>query len=104
MSEETVTFNLELNDALTMSNARKIELIFYRLLSLARRLGLPEDMDAAIMKIGRMTMAVRLLHGAITAIEASTPYGWALALVSVAGVSITTAEMTHEYYGDVQGH
>jgi len=82
----------------------RLESVLFRALSLTRRLGLPESMDRAIQKVERMIMAVQLLHTSLITIEASTPYGWIMALLSVSGVAITTAEMTHEFMGDVQGH
>lgn len=105
MSEEqTVTFNLELNVERAISSARQLESVFFRALALAQRLGLPENIEQGIQKIERLIMTIRLLHTAFIMLEASTPYGWAMALLSVSGVAITTAEMTHEYMGEVQGH
>jgi hypothetical protein len=86
MSEETVTFNLELNTEQTFSEIRKLETLLFRSLALARRLGLPEDINEAINRIQRMVMTIRLLHTAMIALEAATgPIGWALAIVG--GVS-----------------
>lgn len=105
MSEEqTVTFNLELNVERALSNVRQLESVFFRALSLAQRLGLPEDIEQGIQKVQRMVMMLRLLHTTMIMVEAATPYGWAMALISVAGVSITAAEMTHEVMGEIQGH
>ena len=105
MSEDqTITWVLELDTSKLVDHSREMERVLFRALALAQRLGLPEDIDAAITKIQRLVMTVRLLHGALLAVEAATPYGWAMALMSIMGTSLTVAEMTHETMQEVQGH
>jgi hypothetical protein len=104
MSEtESVTFNLELNVEQPFNNVRRLETAFYRVLSLIRRLGLPENIDNAIMKVQKLTMVVRLLHSSINALTYSTPYGFLMSLISIVGTSLTVGEMTSEYMGELQG-
>ena len=81
-SEETVTFNLELNVEQAISEIRRLETLLFRSIALARRLGLPEDIDSAVYKIQRLIMVVRLAHSTLIAFQtASGPIGWALAIV-----------------------
>jgi len=77
MSEETVTFNLEINVEKAASAIRQVEGLTFRTLGYLQRLGLPENINQAIRLVQRLTMAIRLLHSAIIALEvASGPIGW----------------------------
>lgn len=82
MSEETVTFNLELNTEQAFSNLRQLEMVSYRTLGLIRRLGLPEAANQFIADIQRMVMAVRLLHTTLTLLESGTTFGWIKAILT----------------------
>ena len=79
MSEETVTFNLELNVGEALGEARKFELVLSRIFGLLARLGLPADLTAAIRKIQQVIMTIRMLHTAIIALNT--------ALIAVSGGS-----------------
>lgn len=97
MSEETVTFNLELNVESAISSVRRLETLLFRTLGLLRRLGLPEDIEAAIVKLQRLVMVIRMAHTAIIAFQAASgPIGWALALVGLAAAAASTASMIME--------
>jgi len=102
MSEETVTFNLELNTEQALSSIRQLEGLLYRSLALIRRLGLPEDMNQAIYEMQRMIMTIRLLHTAIILLEsASGPIGWLRAGVAT-GTTLVGLGSTIEY--EMRGH
>ena len=99
MSEETVTFNLELNVERAFSNARKLELIAFRALGLLNRilrmLGLPEDSPfaKALRQVQLLTMVIRSLHTSAVLLEAASgPIGWALAGLSVGSTFMATAD------------
>jgi len=97
MSEETVTFNLELNVESAISSVRRLETLLFRTLGLLRRLGLPEDIEAVIFKLQRLVMVIRMAHTAIIAFQAASgPIGWALALVGLAAAAASTASMMME--------
>ena len=97
MSEETVTFNLELNVEQAISEVRRLQTLLYRTISLLRRLGLPEDVNAVITRIQRLIMVVRLLHTALVSLQAATgPYGIALALVGLGTAAVTAADVVIE--------
>jgi len=84
VSEETVTFNLELNIERALSNARQLETLLYRSIALTRKMGLPDDLNEGLYKIQRMVLAVRMLHTAILALHAASgPIGWALAIIGI---------------------
>lgn len=101
MSEETVTFNLELNVEQTLGQVRQLETLLYRSLSLMRRLGLPEEVSQAIYVIQRLVMSIRLLHTAMIMLEsASGPIGWGLALISAATAAVSLGDV---YYDGMRG-
>jgi len=94
MSEETVTFNLELNTEPAINNVRRLETLVYRTLGLMRRLGLPEDISQAIYKVQRLIMVLRLAHTAMIALSlASGPIGYALAAVGIASAAVSFSDM-----------
>jgi len=92
-SEETVTFNLELNVEQAISEIRRLETLLFRSIALARRLGLPEDIDEQIRKIQRFIMIVRLAHTAVIALNAASgPIGWALAIVGGLSAAVSASD------------
>ena len=93
MSEETVTFNLELNLNPTYSDLRKIEAIITRSMSLLRRYCGNEDIIAASEAITKFIALMRMLQITIHAVQiASGPLGWAYAAV----VGVSTASYAYE--------
>lgn len=97
LSEETVTFNLELNVEKAFSNARRLETLLYRTLGLLRRLGLPENIEQGIYRLQRMVMTIRLAHTALIALQAASgPIGWAFAGVGVATAAFSASELAME--------
>ncbi len=93
MSEETVTWNLDINVTQAQSELRKVEFLLFRTLGILNRLGLPEDIQKGIAELQRLIMIVRLTHTALIALQtASGPIGWAMAGLSVATLTISAAE------------
>jgi hypothetical protein len=105
MSEETVTFNLELNVETALSNARQLEFILYRTFGLLNRLGLPSEINQAIIQIQRLIMMIRLLHTTMIMLELATgPIGWAKAILSAGALTISTGQILGDYAQELQGH
>lgn len=76
---------------------RKLETLFYRSLSLMNRLGLPANIDQAIMKVQRLAMTIRLLHTSMLALEAASgPLGWALAIVGGISAAVSVGDLMME--------
>jgi len=98
MSEQhNVSFNLEIDVSRTYDDLRKLETLLYRCTSLSRRLGLPEDINAAILRIQHMIMVIRLLHTAMVALEAASgPLGWGLAIVGGASAVVSMSDFMME--------
>jgi len=96
--EQSVTFNLELNVESAIDSTRRLETLLYRSLSLLGRLGLPENIDQAIMKVERLVMTIRLLHTAMIALEAASgPIGWALAIVAGGTALLSMGDLVYDY-------
>ncbi len=97
MSEETVTFNLELNVEKTTSSIRRLEGLLYRSMGLLKRFSGDENIDAAITKIQQLVLFIRLLHSAIIYLEAATgPIGWAFAAVGVVSAGFAVGDIMME--------
>jgi hypothetical protein len=106
MSEEAVTFNLELNVEPAIQNMRQVEGLLFRTFGYLQRLGLPENLNKAIRVVQELTMSIRIAHSAIIAFElAAGPIGWwraALALTGAAFSAVSTGQeiaTTIESYG-----
>lgn len=97
MTEETVTFNLELNVEQTVSELRRVEGLLFRSLGLLRRLSGNEDINAAISKIQRLVLVIRLAHSAIIALQAASgPLGWAWAITGMGAAALTAGDVIVE--------
>lgn len=104
MSEEDVTFNLELNVERCMSSLRQVEGLAFRTLGYMQRLGLPENVNQAIRVIQQITMAVRLLHSAIIAMELATgPIGYWRAGLALVGTGFAVASVGSTFYDGTRG-
>jgi hypothetical protein len=91
---QDITLNLELNVEKAYDNARRLETLFFRTLGLMRRIGLPEDISAAVYKIQRLIMVIRMAHTAILAFEAASgPIGWALAIVGISSAALSATDL-----------
>jgi len=92
-----VSFSLEVNVEKAYEDLRKIQTILFRTLSLLRRFGLPEDIDAFITKLQRAIALLNLYRLTIISVEAASgPFGWALAGIGVATAVVDTAEFVME--------
>jgi len=102
-SDESVIFNLELNVEPLLDNARQIEGLLSRSLGYMQRLTGNEDLNNALRMVQRVTMAIRLLHSAIIAMElASGPIGWWRVGLALAGAGFTIGGIVSEVGYDAQ--
>ena len=109
MSEETVTFNLELNVENAIEHSRRLETVLYRGLGLWQRimrlLGLPADspINQAVERIQKLVMMIRLLHSSAIALQAASgPIGWAMAGIGVGTFIVSGVEMAQMELGSSQ--
>ena len=92
-----VSFSLEVNVEKAYEDIRKVQTILYRTLSLIRRLGLPEDVEAAIVRLQRLIAVLNTVRLAIIALEtASGPYGWAMAGLGLLTTAATVGDFIME--------
>jgi hypothetical protein len=99
MSEEdhTVSFSLEVNVEKAHENIRKLQTLLYRTLGLFRRLGLPEQIDSAIMKVQRFIAVMNQARLAAAAFQTAVgPIGWGLAIVGGLSTAVATADFMAE--------
>ena len=97
MSQEDVVFNLELNVEPSIQSLRQVEGLAFRTLGYMQRLGLPENVNQAIRVIQQLTMAARMAHTAIIALEvAAGPISWWRAILAVVGTGFAA-------YGALEG-
>ena len=100
MSEETVTFNLELNVEQANNSTRQVELIVYRVFGLWNRLcrifGVPDDSPILIItqRIQQLTMLIRQMHTAAILAEAALVPGAGVVKIAMAGIGIAGAALS----------
>lgn len=95
-----VSFSLEINVDEAYRELRRLETLAYRTLSLIRRFGLPEDIEAAITRIQQLIAAINALRLALIAFEAAQgPVGWALAIVGGISAAFSFADVMYEVEG-----
>jgi len=93
MSEETVTFNLELNTTQALEEIQELNNLFTTYLALARRMGLPDDIMMALSMIQQMRIAAETAYRSIMLLyTASGPIGWAIGLGGIALAGFMTAD------------
>jgi len=75
---------------------REMEYILFRTVSILGRLGLPPNIDKAIMKIQQLITTIRILHSAIMLMESTSPYGWTLAAISIISAGVMASTMWYD--------
>jgi hypothetical protein len=68
---------------------RELEYLLYRTFSVLSRLGLPPQIDAAIMKIERIILVIRMLHSALMYFGTGSIYGVALGVITSASALLS---------------
>jgi len=93
MSEETVTFNLELNTTQAFAEIQELNNLFTTYLALARRMGLPDDVMMALSMIQQLRVAAETAYRSIMILyTASGPIGWIIGLGGIALSGFMTAD------------
>lgn len=88
-----ITYNLRVDTTKTARDLLKVQTLLYGTLGILHRLGLPEPIDAAIIKIQRLISTLNMLRMSLIAVEAAAgPVGWAMAGISVAGTVLTIGD------------
>lgn len=99
MSEETVTFNLEINAENAADQLREVNDLFTTYLALANRAGLRGDIMDALRKLQQMRIALQLTLRAIELFEAASgPLGWAMALGTAGTAFFTIQNSVYEVH------
>lgn len=75
----------------TLKTFQQVERLALRYLVLARRMGLPEDVDAAINLVARLITSIRMLQISLSMLYATNPLTAAIGVAGLIGgaVSIT---------------
>ncbi len=84
MSSEEIEYSLAVNIEDAKTSVQQVERLMFRTLGLFRRMGLPENVDHAVMYLQRFISAARMARISLAALEAASgPIGWALAAITV---------------------
>ena len=95
--DHTVSFSLEINVEKAYTNMRKLQTILYRALGLFRRLGLPENIDHAIVRMQRFIALLNQARLATIALSAASgQYGWAIAGIGLAATVVSTNDLMYD--------
>lgn len=91
--DHVVSFSLEVNVEEAQQEIRKLQTVLYRTLGLMLKFTGKGNVSEAITRLQRMIAITNQLRLAFIALHAASgPIGWALAIIGVAGFTITTAE------------
>lgn len=92
-----VTVEIQVETTKMVDQLKKVQILLYGTLGILRRLGLPEEVDSAIMKIQRIIAALNMLRLALYAVEmASGPMGWTVAGIGIAGTLLSTGDLMYD--------
>ena len=97
-SSEDVSFTLQLTVDNAVTELRRVQTLAFQTLSLFRRMGLPDEMDAAISKLMQVISVINQARLALLAFQASRmaagdPIAWATAGVAVTATAWSAYEM-----------
>jgi hypothetical protein len=80
-----------------LATFRQLERIALRFLVLAKRMGLPEDIDRGISKVMELIVAIRMLQMSMNMMMASNPYTMIIGMAGFAGSIMTFGSMLEGY-------
>ena len=75
-----------------MSNFNKLEMIAVRYLAIARKMGLPDDVQAAVDAIARLIVLIRSAQIAMDMLMLSNPYTFALGVAGMVMVGFSAVD------------
>jgi hypothetical protein len=104
-----VVFNLRIDTSGAESEVNslfdkfaKLEQIALRYLVIARRMGLPEDVERALSIISQLIVTIRQLQLTLSLLEGSMgPVGWALLGAGAIGTALTAGSVAMDVMGEV---
>ena len=101
VEDHQISFSLEINVEKAYQDVRRVQTILYRVAGLMRRMGLSENVDAAMAKlqqIQRMVNSLRLAYAALQAarMAAGDPIAWAMAGVAIATTAFDAGDLIME--------
>ena len=80
-SEETITFNLKLDGTQSASEVARLNELLTTYASLARRLGLPENIMGMIRELQQLRITIEATYRSLMLLYTATgPLGWAVGL------------------------
>jgi len=82
----------------TIQSVQRLEQVMLRYLAIAKRMGLPEDIDRAINFVSQMIVTARMLHMSLTVLEMSHPYTLPLAAAGIILTTITFQDSMAGYF------
>ena len=92
---DTSQASLDVNSLL--ENFKKLEMVALRYLALARRVGLPDDVDNAIQLLARLITTLRMAQLSINMLMASNPVTSAIGLAGLVMTAATLPDMLAGY-------
>lgn len=85
MSEETITYNIQVDTTDAKTNITELNKLFTTYLALARRSGLPENIVDAMARLQQYRIAIETTYRSLMILyAASGPIGWAIGLGGLA--------------------
>lgn len=100
-SDETVSFSLELNVKPIEENVRRLQTVLYRTLAIARRLGLPDELNKQIVAIQRVIALLNQMRLAILAVQAAMLPGAGWIALLIGATAVGTAAVS---WGDMMAY
>ena len=94
-----IDYKLTVDTTKVLRDIQILNTVFNRTISILRKMGLPENIMQAITFIQRMIALLNQLRLTMLALQAASgPYGWTMALLSLAGTQLTAADMSLEVH------
>jgi hypothetical protein len=92
-----VEYKIRVDTSEAVANISELNRLFTTYVSLARRMGLPENIMDAIAKIQQLRITVQMAYRSIMLLETATgPIGWAIGLGGLAITGFMVADATYE--------
>lgn len=92
-----INYDMTVRTTKVARNLLKVQTLFYGILGILHRLGLPEPIDDAIVKIQRLIASLNMLRMSLIAVQTTAgPLGLVMAGVGVVGAALTAGDLVME--------
>lgn len=95
--EKKISYEFDVSVETMEQKILKVQTLLYGILGIMRHMGLPDEINDAIMRVQRLIAVLNMLKAAYATLTAARmaagdPFAWATAIIAVGGTAVTLVD------------